>query len=60
MDSQIPSIVEGLYLALVPEPNPDFWPEYLRDHPVRGHGLLSFYQGLKLGIQISAACQEPQ
>lgn len=53
--SPIPAVVEDLYPYFVTGPNPDFWPDYLRDNPVKGHGLYAFYQGLRLGLQIAAA-----
>lgn len=58
MEPKIPVIVEQLYRCFVTEPDPRFWPEYLRDLPVKGHGLWSFYQGLCLGIQLTDACLE--
>ena len=57
MNPEIPLVVDALYRYFVPEPNPRFWPDYIRD-PVQGHGLWSFYQGLRLGIQLSDACLE--
>ena len=58
MERQIPIVVETLYHYFVTEPSPEFWPEYLRDDPVRAHGLWAFYQGLRLGLQLSDACLE--
>lgn len=58
MDIEIPVIIEVLYLGLYPGPDPTQWPEHLRDDPLRGHGLLSFYRGLKLGIRLIVACLE--
>lgn len=58
MDIQIPVVVEELYHAAVTEPDPHFWPDYLKDSPVQGHGLWSFYRGLRLGLQLSTACLE--
>lgn len=58
MEQEIPSVVKELYSQWVPEPNPKFWPEYLQDDPIKGHGLYSFYQGLRLGIEIADACLE--
>lgn len=58
MEIQIPIIVETLYHYFVTEPNPKFWPEYLRHDPVRGHSLWAFYQGMQLGMQVSDACRE--
>lgn len=58
MEPQIPIIIEQLYAYFVTEPDPALWPDYLRDVPVKGHGLWSFYQGLKLGLQVSNACLE--
>ncbi len=58
MDDQIPFIVEDLYQYLVVPPDPRFWPEYLQNDPVKAHGLYSFYQGLRVGIQLADACLE--
>ena len=35
-----------------------YWPEYLREDPVRGYGLYCFYQGIALGLQLEEACRE--
>ena len=45
MENQIPLIIDELYSYFVTEPDPKFWPDYLRGDPVRAHGLWSFYQG---------------
>ena len=58
MQDNIPVIVEMLYGYLVTTPNPDFWPEYLRNDPVKAHGLWAFYQGLRAGIQLMDASLE--
>lgn len=58
MDNQIPFIVEELYQFSVTAPNPEFWPNHIQNDPVKGHGMYSFYQGLRLGIQLANACQE--
>ena len=58
MENTIPFVAEELYLAMVPAPNPDLWPEHLHRDPVQAHGLWSFYQGLRLGIQLADACLE--
>lgn len=58
MDSEIPAVVEELYHYFVMEPNPAFWPDRLKKDPIRGHGLWSFYQGLRLGVQLTDACLE--
>lgn len=58
MNQNIPLIIEVLYRYFVTEPEPSFWPEHVRDDPVRGHGLWAFYQGLCLGIQLTNACLE--
>lgn len=58
MEPEIPLIVETLYRFLVTEPDPSLWPECLLKNPVKGHGLWSFYQGLRLGIQIADASLE--
>lgn len=56
MESTIPAIVEELYRYFVTDPNPDFWPNYFRGDPVKGHGLGAFSPGLPLGMQLPAAC----
>lgn len=58
MEHEIPAIVEELYYYFVTEPTPGFWPERLKDDPVQGHGLWAFYQGLRLGVQLTDACLE--
>ena len=60
MQPEIPLVIEMLYHHFVTTPNPDFWPEYFQSDPVRGHGLWSFYQGIRLGIQLADACLEKQ
>ena len=54
---EIPDTMEELFLAWVPGPEPDQWPEYLREAPVRGYGLFCFCQGLALGLRLSEACR---
>ena len=56
MRPEIPMVVEELYLSFVTEPDPQHWPERLQEDPVKGHGLWSFYQGLKLEMRLSAIC----
>lgn len=58
MEHEIPIIVETLYRYFVTAPDPRFWPDHLQKEPVQGHGLWSFYQGLRLGTQIAVACLE--
>lgn len=58
MDIEIPMVVELLYYGMVSGPDPRLWPERLRDDPVRGHGLWSFYSGLRMGLQLGSACLE--
>ena len=58
MEPNIPMMVESLYSYFVPGLLPEYWPDYLRNDPVRAHGLWSFYQGLRLGIQSADACLE--
>ena len=58
MEPEIPIVIETLYHAIVTGPDPHFWPDYLKHEPVQGHGLWSFYQGLRLGLQLSHACLE--
>ena len=58
MQNKIPFVVQELYLDFVAPPNPEFWPEDMREDPVRGHALWAFYQGLRLGTQLSDACLE--
>ncbi len=58
MENQIPTIIEELYYTFVGEPKPFLWPERLRKKPLLGHGVWAFYQGLRAGIQIAAACLE--
>ena len=58
MEPTIPAIVEALYKYFVTQPDPRFWPDYLKKDPIQGHGLWSFYQGLCLGVQLTDACME--
>ena len=53
---EIPDIMEELFLAWVPAPDPRQWPEYLREDPVRGYGLFCFSRGLALGLRLDQAC----
>lgn len=55
MGDEIPVIIRDLYTYFTVAPNPEFWPDYLQNDPVKGHGLYSFYMGLQLGLQIAAA-----
>lgn len=56
MDIEIPEMVELLYSGMVTGPDPRLWPEHMRGDPVRAHGLWSFYSGLRMGLQLGAAC----
>ena len=56
MDGEIPYLIEELYYQYSHTPVPDSWPKGFENNPVQGHGLWSFYQGLKLGMSLSAAC----
>ncbi|MCI8303068.1 MAG: hypothetical protein HFF52_00400 [Lawsonibacter sp.] len=58
MQNEIPFVVQNLYTDYVTEPNPQFWPEHLKHDPVQGHALWAFYQGLRLGVQLTDACLE--
>ena len=54
----IPEVIEELFLAWVPGPDPCQWPEHLREDPARGYGLYCFYQGLSLGVRLEDACRQ--
>ena len=56
--NEIPDVIDLLYHAWIPDPDPGQWPEYLREDPVRGYGLYCFYQGIALGLQLEEACRE--
>lgn len=56
--NEIPEVIQLLYHAWVPAPDPGQWPECLREDPVRGYGLYCFHQGLALGLQLEEACRE--
>ena len=56
--NEIPLIVEMLYTQWVPPPQPERWPEVLQSNHVKGHGMFSFYEGLKLGLQLSFSCMK--
>lgn len=60
MTDDIPNIVELIYRAMVPGPNPDFWPERLKDDPLLAHSMWTFCFGLKLGLQLGSACFDPR
>ncbi len=51
-------IVEVLYRYFVTQPDPAFWPDRFKKDPIQGHGLWSFYQGLRLGVQLADASLE--
>ncbi len=56
MKESIPLLVENLYYQYSHELVPESWPGGFENNPVQGHGLWSFYQGLRLGLQLSAIC----
>ena len=56
MDVEIPEIAELLYYATVTGPDPKRGNEHLIDNAVKAHGLWSFYSGLRMGLQLGAAC----
>ena len=56
MNNEIPMLVEELYYEYAHELTPNNWPCGFEGNPVQGHGLWSFYQGLKLGMRLSAIC----
>ena len=56
--NEIPDVIDLLYHAWIPAPDPGQWPEYLREDPVRGYGLYCFYQGIALGLQLEEACRD--
>ena len=56
--NELPLVIEMLYYQWVGSPQPNRWPEELRSRPTDGHGIFSFYQGLKLGLQLAASCHE--
>ena len=60
MNYEIPMLVEILYYDFSHELVPESWAGGFEDDPVQGHGLWSFYQGLKLGMRLSAICLEKQ
>ena len=60
MGNDIPRIIEVLYPYFVTGPDPSFWPDYLKDDPMKGHGLWAFYQGLQLGVQLMDACLDKE
>ncbi len=54
----IPQIVEDLYNQLVVIPDSKDWPDYLNGTPRVARDLYSFYYGLRMGAQLSAALRE--
>lgn len=51
----IPAVSEDLYRHFVMPPDPERWPDYLRNDPMKGYSLYAFHQGLRLGLQLAAA-----
>ena len=49
-------ILDYLYDYWIGPPDPNKWPEYARENPVRGHGCYSFRQGVLLGLLLFAEC----
>lgn len=60
MEPKIPAIVDELYRYMVTEPNPAFWPDYIKHKPILAHGMWSFYQGLQLGFQLADVCRQSE
>ena len=58
MNDKIPEIVELIYRAIVPDPDPVFWPEHLKNNPNLAHSMWTFYKGLQMGLQLGEACLE--
>ena len=56
MKQEIPYLVEELYYQYSHQLVQESWVNGLEDNPVHGHGMWSFYQGLRLGMRLSAAC----
>ena len=56
MNGEIPYIVELIYRSMIPGPNPDFWPDYLKSDPMTAHSMWTFYRGLQMGIQLTLNC----
>lgn len=52
--------MELLYHAWITDPNPEFWPEHLRDDPVLGHGQYCFHEGLSLGLLLAVEAFFPE
>ena len=46
--------IEALYNAWVCDPKPPLWPDDLRDHPMKAHGLYCFREGLRLGLLLAS------
>ncbi|MCI9424227.1 MAG: hypothetical protein HFF30_01555 [Flavonifractor sp.] len=51
---------EQLYDALIGPPNPERWPESMRDRPVEAQGRYAFQEGLRLGIQLAMESPFPE
>ena len=52
--------MELLYHYFVSPPDPDQWPEELRNNPAAGHGMRSFEQGFRLGLLLSVEALFPE
>lgn len=52
--------MELLYHYFVGPPDPDQWPEELKNNPAACHGMYSFEQGFRLGLLLSAEALFPE
>ena len=52
--------MELLYHYFVAPPDPDRWPEELRNNPAAGHGMVCFEQGFRLGMLLAAEALLPE
>lgn len=55
----IPEIVEELYFQMVTIPEKEDWPAYMRGSETAIKNLYAFYEGLRMGIRLSAVCRFP-
>lgn len=53
-------LMDELYHAMIGDPNPEQWPEYLEDNPVQAHGMYCFREGIRLGLLLAVESFSPE
>ena len=54
------TVIELLYEYWIGLPDPNKWPEALRDNPVKGHSQYAFHEGLCLGFLLAVEALYPE